>query len=90
MARTRDGPGLFMRCEQMWAGIVPPVVVPCGMFIFPLSASSAPLREPILHAEAQRVCSRIKAACVAIAARDPLVNIIRAGADRDLVHPPPP
>jgi hypothetical protein len=27
MARTRDGPGLFMRCEQVWAGIVPPVVV---------------------------------------------------------------
>ena len=23
MARTRDGLGLFMRCEQMWAGIVP-------------------------------------------------------------------
>ena len=31
------------------------------MFTFPLSASSAPLRESILHAEAQRLCTWTKA-----------------------------
>ncbi len=38
------------------------------MFTFPLSAPSAPLRESILHAEAQRtqrLCTWIKARCVA-------------------------
>jgi len=39
MARTRDGPGLFMRCEQMWAGIVPPVV---DLNLFWLCQPSAP------------------------------------------------